>query len=82
MFSDKHKILDKNIAILEDGIICSNNEDVAVKLNNFFIEAVQNLEIEPFVPIDEKDALNVNIEDIIKQYETHPSIQKLKKMLN
>ena len=82
MFSDKHKILDKNITILEDGIICSNNEDVAVKLNNFFIEAVQNLEIEPFAPIDEKDALDVNIEDIIKQYETHPSIQKLKKMLN
>ena len=31
LFSDKLKILDNNITILENGIICSNNEEVAEK---------------------------------------------------
>ena len=72
MFSDKLKILDNNITILENGIIFSNNEEVSEKLNTFFIEAVQNLKIEPFASKD------VDIDEIIKLYETHPSIQKIK----
>ena len=78
LFSDKQKILDKNIFILEDGIIYSKNEEVAEKLNNFFIDAVQNLEIEPFVSEEANYVFDGNIDEIIKQYETHPSIQNIK----
>ena len=49
LFSDKQKLLDKNIVIMEDGIIYSNNTQIAEKLNKFFIEAVDHLEIEPRV---------------------------------
>ena len=78
LFSDKLKILDNNITILENGIICSNNEEVAEKLNTFFIEAVQNLDIVPFASKDVDNAFDVDIDEIIKLYETHPSIQKIK----
>ena len=40
LFCDKQKILDKNIIILDDGIVYSKNEEVAEKLNNFSIDAV------------------------------------------
>ena len=73
-------ILDNNITILEEGVIFSNNEEVSEKLNSFFNEAVQNLDIEPFVTRDVNDVnvFAVDIDEIIKQYETHPSIQKIK----
>ena len=42
LFSDKQKALDRNIVIVENGNIFSDNKEVAEKLNNFFIEAVEN----------------------------------------
>ena len=83
LFSGKQKALDRNIVIVENDKICSDNKDVAEKLINFFIEAVENLEIEPFEmnmgntgshEIDEID----EIDEILKQYELHPSILKIK----
>ena len=70
--------MDRNIIILEDGIIYSKNEEVAEKLNNFFIDVVQSLEIEPFVSREANDVFDGNIDEIIKQYEPHPSIQNIK----
>ena len=78
LFSNKQNFLQKNIIIEEKGIITSNNFEVAEKLNNFFIEAVENLDIESFVPnINvEHEIYKGNIRQIVKNYETHPSILK------
>ena len=51
LFSEKTK-LKTNIAIVENGQVTTDNTEVAEILNNYFIEAVQNLEIERFVPDD------------------------------
>ena len=41
-FSDKQNLLQSNIIIVEKEIIISDKKQVAVKLNNFFIEAVDS----------------------------------------
>ena len=78
LFSDKQKLLDKNIVIMEDGIIYSDNTQVAEKLNKFFIEAVNQLEIEPCVSEESIIACVGNIEEIVKKYTYHPSILQIK----
>ena len=80
MFSDKQKALDRNIAIVENETIFSDNKEVAEKLNNFFIDAVENLGIKPF-EVNKgnaySDAID-EIDEILNQYELHPSILKIK----
>ena len=63
---------------MEDKNILSDNTEVAEKLNHFFIEAVQSLLIEPFVSEVAISACERDIIEIIKQYEQHPSIIKIK----
>ena len=77
LFSDKQKALDRNIVIVENKKIFSDNKEVAEKLNNFFIEAVENLGIEPF-EVNIGNTCSDEIDDILKQYELHPSIIKIK----
>ena len=67
LFSDKQKLLERNIVIMEDKSIFSDNAEVSEKLNNFFIEAAQNLEIEPFVSEAAISACEGDMEVIIKQ---------------
>ena len=76
MFSNKQTALQKNIIIFENDKIISNSEEVAEKLNNFFIEAVENLEIESFT---DNNIHTKNIDEITKKYELHPSILEIKK---
>ena len=78
LLSNKHDVSQKNIIIVEKETIISNNTEVAEKLNNFFIEAVENLEIEPFVPHNDNRIYTESIHEIVKKYETHPSILKIK----
>ena len=54
---------------------------MAEKLN-FFIEAVENLEIECFAPIMDNNIHTKNIDEITKKYEMHPSILEIKKNVN
>ena len=49
LFSDKQKGTQRNITIVENNVVITGNGEVAEKLNKFFIEAVDNLEIEPFI---------------------------------
>ena len=79
LFSNKLDVSQKNIIIVEKDTIISNNTEVAEKLNYFFIEAVENLEIEPFVPHNGNRIYTESIHEIVKKYETHPSILKIKK---
>ena len=53
LFSEKHDNFNKNIIIVEDEVITTDKKEVAEKLNNYFIEAVEKLDIEPFVSQDD-----------------------------
>ena len=76
LFSDKHKGVQPDIIIVENGKTTSDKKEVAEKLNNFFIDAVDNLDIEPYLP--DHNPPTENIQDIIIKYENHPSIKKIK----
>ena len=76
LFSNKQNVLQKNIIVEKDTIISKNN--VAEKLNNFFIESVENIEIEPSAPNCEDTSYEGSIHEIILKYERHPSILKIK----
>ena len=83
LFSDKENIKNRNIMIIENGTVISEKKDIAEKLNNYFIEAVENLEIEHFssevVEPDDVDQENEDLIDkIIRKYKSHPSILKIK----
>ena len=82
LFSDKQHDLKRNIVIVENESVISDNKEVAEKFNTFFIEAVENLDIEPFnSPNDNISNLECdhdNIDIIINRYKTHPSIQAIK----
>ena len=71
----------RNIVIVENNTVISDKKDVAEKLNNYFFEAVENLEIEHFASEnDDSDALEHEhdvIDKIIRKYKTHPSILKI-----
>ena len=79
LFSDKEKTLPKEIFLNENDTVIYDRERVANKLNDFFVDAVANLEIEPFIPTDRDINTNETIEDIIKKYKSHPNIIKIKK---
>ena len=77
LFSDKQKIRQKIILIEDDNII-SNEKEVAEKMNNFFLNAVANLDIEnPFIDEGINNSYE-GITGILKNYEKHPSILKIK----
>ena len=82
LFSDKGKTLPKDIILIKDDQIVSDREEIANTLNNFFVEAVANLEIESYRPAvtnNVENETNVDhIDNIIKKYELHPSILKIK----
>ena len=82
LFSDKQSALTKDIVLVEDNIITANNKEVAEKLNNFFVEAVANLEIQPYMPDNWNYTQCDSINDIIAKYESHPSIKKIKENVN
>ena len=84
LFSDKQCVKNRNIIIVENNTVISNKKDIAEKMNNYFVEAVENLEIEHFIPNDD-DANDANIlenedviDTIIRKYKSHPSILKIK----
>ena len=80
LFSEKNK-LKGNITIVEDGNVTSDKLEVAEMLNNYFIESVENLEIEEFMPDDNFAHSNNDdgdIDNIIRKYKSHPSILKIK----
>ena len=70
--------LPSNIVIIDDGVVYTENNEVAEKLNNFFVEAVDNLDIEPFTTVHEDHISSENVSEIVKNYEFHPSIIKIK----
>ena len=82
LFSNKQNVLQTNIIIVEKDTITSKDEGVAEKLNNFFIEAVENLGIEPFVTNLNNNINTEILDEIIEKYEGHPSILKIRENVN
>ena len=76
LFSDKQKGIQSDIIIVENGVTTSEKTKVAEKLNNFFVEAVDNLGIEPY--LIQNNNVSKNTQDIIGKYENHPSIKMIK----
>ena len=70
--------MQRNIIIVEKEVIITDKKQVAEKLNNFFIEAVESLEIEQYAPDTQEGVYLKNIDGIVKKYESHPSILKIK----
>ena len=68
--------------LIENENIVSEKEKVAEILNTYFIEAVQNLEIEKFtddsVQDTQSESIDEVIENILEKYKSHPSILKIK----
>ena len=81
LFSGKSK-LKTNITLAENGQMVTEKREVAETLNNYFIEAVQNLEIENFNSegVQEIQTENTDevIEIILEKYKTDHSILKIK----
>ena len=85
LFSDKSKTKSR-ITLIEDEKVITNDEEIATKLNDYYIEAVQNLNIKKFscdsisdqTPVDENQSEHDIIEKIINTYKNHPSILKIK----
>ncbi len=90
LFSGKQNGVKRNIVILENGTVTSDKKEVAEKLNNYFIESVENLEIEPYFSENNHENNHVvypenigdNIDEIIRKYRSHPSILKIKENVN
>ena len=81
LFTGKSK-LETNITLVEKDKVITDNNEVAEILNNYFIEAIQNLDIEN-VDVKEtgkiqSDNFDEIIENILQKYTTHPSILKIK----
>ena len=73
----------RNITLIVNDSVISENSTVAEKLNNYFIEVIENLEIEHYDKNNDNENTNSNnerkeIETIITTYKNHPSIMKIK----
>ena len=82
LFSSKQNLLERNITIIDDEKVYSDNTVVAEKLNIFFVEAEQCLEIQPYLSEAKRNACAGNIDEIIKQCEQQPSILQIKENVN
>ena len=79
LFSDKIA-LKHNIRLKENGKMVSDKKQIAEILNNYFLESVEYLEVERYLPtmvIDLSENNENRIDDIILKFKDHPSIVKI-----
>ena len=73
-----NKWLNSNKLLLkEKGNLVLDEKELATIMNNFFVNIIKDFELKK----DSKGKLN-NLEDILKAFESHPSIEKIKKDIN
>merc|ERR1712080_383935 len=78
LFSEK-TMVKQCIRLNENGKMISNKKEVAEILNNYFMDSVENLEVERYLPtnnITVNENLD-NIDKIIQKFQNHPSILKI-----
>ena len=83
LFSDKQKDYKKDLILIENDEVMSNVNEIAEIINNYFVDVIETLDIEPYI----KDNCPTNysskyLANIITKYEQHPSIIKLKEFVN
>ena len=77
LFSDKQTV-SQQITLIEGDDIIYKDKEVADKMNNFFVNAIENLNIEdPFILDD--SSLN-GLENCLQKFQNHPSIMKIKEV--
>ena len=80
-FTGKSKSKSK-ITLIEGEEVITDDQRVADILNDYFIDAVKNLDIEKFycedVVVDSNESPEEKIERILMQYRSHPSIVMIK----
>jgi len=82
LFSDKVKLRNK-ITLIDNENIISDDKIVAEKLNNFFINAVSNLNIHGFDTCEFiYNKASSKISNIKDKFKNHPSILKIKENIN
>ena len=65
--------------MIEKDEITSNAKEVSEKLNNYFVDVIENLDITPFIEETEAQThLCDPIENIVKKCSNHSSITKIK----
>ena len=82
LFSGKSKSKSK-ITLINGEEIISDDQKVAEILNNYFIDAVQNLDIKKFYGTEEETneielSPEEKINQILNRYESHPSVVMIK----
>ena len=77
LFSDKH-FGNNKITLLDGDEIISEDAEVADKFNRYFSNVVKNLNIEGFETLYYINPEIDDISNIIKKFENHPSIHKIK----
>ena len=75
-FSDKIPS-NNNITLLENNQMVTGNTTCAEILNTYFIEAVQNLEIDREMYVNKINILDDPIDNIIEKFKDHPSILRI-----
>ena len=78
LFSDK-TVLKHSLCLKEGSQMVSDKKKVAEILNNYFMESVENLEVERYMPtiIIEDDENDNDIDKMIRKFQNHPSILKI-----
>ena len=77
LFSEK-TMLKQSIRLKENGKMISDKKEVAEILNNHFMDSVENLEVERYLPNIAIDANLDDIDRIVSQFKDHPSILRIK----
>ena len=78
LFSDKYRPANKGFILIDNNENISESKDIAESLNDFFIKSVDNLDIEPFIQSMLENNSERSVLEIIKEYESHPSIKRIK----
>ena len=78
-FSDKN-MSTSNITLIEDNEVISDNTKCAEVMNNFFNDAVLNLDIDRDLHTENIPYINEPVAKAIQKYKNHPSILKLNEM--
>ena len=66
LFSDKQKYLQQEIILIEKDLVVTNEQEVAEKMNSYFVDAIENLNIEPFIQTVNEDTSCNSIDDTMK----------------
>ena len=78
LFSNKQISIKNTIILIDKDDAISDSEEVAEKLNSFFTDAIENLGIEHLSQMEINELSQENIDVILKTYELHPSVLKIK----